>query len=272
MKATGWHIRLVTLLALTMAFATEAAVSFPLPAYANPVKKPVVKGAVAQAKIPPDSVSAAEALKRIETHMKTIADRKAGMSTQYDYYTATATMTEAFRRNGANQWVIDQYAGSWGQNGLYLTWDVVQQFYGAHYDALKDSAGNIKMKHLATVKKSDLAYLDQGMTAWNSKEKEVQVRMQHILDTKGKMGAEAGISHDNWRAAHDDPYMEALHQKAEAQYHHLKGIVGTLDSAVRNIGYKTRLFSSISATERIVTPTAVTNEERDPNIKMAPGQ
>ncbi|HEY9685371.1 MAG TPA: hypothetical protein V6C52_00190 [Coleofasciculaceae cyanobacterium] len=236
-----------------------------LPAHA--IKATAKKTVVIQPRIPTDSVSATEAVKQIEAHMKTIAERKLAMSALYDYKPSVATMSEAFKRNGANQWSIDQYAANAGQNGLYLTWDVVARFYDAHYEALRQSQWDIQMKKMATVKKADLAYLDQGMAAWTSKEKEVQVRMQHYTDTKGKVGAAMGEAHENWRVGHDDPYLETRYQAANAQYHHLDDIAGTLNTAVRDIGYKTRLFSAITATERI--PVA---EQPPEKIKRVPAQ
>jgi hypothetical protein len=233
----------------------------PYPALAKPVSKP----AVSQPNIPVGSVSATEALKRIEAHMNTIAKSKAAMMALYGYKPSIATMTEAFQRNGANQWAIDQYASTWGQNGLYLTWDVVANFYIAHYEALQQSAESIQTKKSPSVPKEDLSYLDQGMSAWVFKEKEVQARYRDYLDTKGKSGAAIGLSHELWAHKNESAAAEARYNEADGRYYHHTRIASSLDKALREIGYKTRLFSAISAKERIVA-------KKDPNLKMAPGQ
>lgn len=198
--------------------------------------------------------------------MQTIADRQAAMTALYDYKPSIKTMTDAFLRNGASPWATE-YAPNAGQNGLYLTWDTVQQFYGAHYDALKGSLWDIQMKQVPTVAKADLTYLDNGMRAWLSKEKEVQVRMQHFTDTKGKVGAALGKSHELWEHRNDSDYAHALYEEADAQYYHLQDIVGVLNTAVREIGYKTRLFSAITVPNRI--PVAEPPPEK---IKRLPAQ
>jgi len=197
----------------------------------------------ARAVIPVGRVSAAEAIQRIEAHMKTLDDKRTAMDALYNRSGAFQTITAAYQRNGANQWATDQYTGSAG-DGLYLTWDVVSQFYSEHYNALKDSLWDIQHNNQKTVATEKLTYLDQGMAAWLSKEKEVQVRMQHITDNKGKIGAASGRAHELWDRRNDSTFAHQQYEDANAQYYHLGSIDDILVKAVREIGYKTRLFSA----------------------------
>jgi hypothetical protein len=137
---------------------------------------------------------------------------------------------------------------------------VVSAFYTVHRKALEDSIWDIKItKKMAPVAREKLEYLDNGMAAWVNKDKEVQVRMLHYVDTKGKIGAAYARMEEiqRTRDVHSKAD-EARYRDAEAHMHHLNGIAEFLMTGVREIGYKTRLFTAINATERIpVAPTQV---------------
>ena len=246
----------------------KTATGKPVPVKPVPAKKPPVKGQVTQARtatrvsVPSNMASAQDAIQRIEAHIATLNARLAEMDAKYNYYAAPKTMEEAIRGNGG-QGAID--GGAPGR-GLYLTWDVVSAFYTAHRKELEGSIWDIQVtKKMAPVTREKLDYLDRGMAAWLSKEKEVQVRMQHLVDTTAKMNVASAEASANWRADHNDPYLEARYQAANTQSYHLQGISEHLTTAVRGIGYETRLFSAIQATDPIPVPmTSVQAPTEDP--------
>ena len=245
--------RLTTFLILALlvlpdaSLTAEAATNKPIPAQTQKTAK---------LKLSAGMISAQDALNRIAVHMQTIQDRKTAMSDLYDYHPSVQTMTDAYRRNGANQWAIDRYAANAGQNGLYLTWDVVGRFYDAHLQALKDSAWEIKItKRMAPVPENLITYLDRGMAAWAAKEKEVAVRFQQYTERKAIAGSILGQENDLRPYKNNDPQAQARYENLESQSTQLNTIIPFLDNGLREIGYKTRLFSAINAPDRIgVTP------------------
>lgn len=233
------------------------------PAQAAPKTKQIQGKATKTATAPAGMVTAAEALKRIRTHMATITQHKDAMAAKVEYKPSIETMTEAFRRNGASQWATEMYASTWGQNYLYLAWDDAKPFYTAHYNALQESERDITNKKKPFVRQADLAYLDQGMSAWKSQEEQLQKQFAQGADLRGKqarlLGERQVVFQRKFQTAD-----EATRKMLERQYEQLsKQADQYLNQAgdiyykqIRQIGWKTRLFSAITSPEgeRIAVP------------------
>jgi len=114
------------------------------------------------AKRDPNSVSVVEAEKRIHAHMSRIEERREAMTNTYYYFAGAATLRQAFLDAGIE--AVD-HADPWGKNGLGLTWSqAAKEFYTAHTAVLEASLQVIRTQGYA--KKSDMAYLDEGMRRW----------------------------------------------------------------------------------------------------------
>ncbi len=125
---------------------------------------------------PPRPITAAEARQRIEAHRALIDKRFKEMDTLFYAGNAVATLKAAFQKNNVSDRRETQ---NWGMNGLSSGWLDAKTFYNIHDKALRDSLTVIG--RLATVKDSDLAYLDQSMKAWQTQEAELQRLFQEAV-------------------------------------------------------------------------------------------
>lgn len=129
-------------------------------------------------KTDPNKLTVAEAERRLNPHIAYIEDRMTAMAAAYYYVGAKETLENAFRKAGVRSM---GYAGSWGTNGMGLTWSqTVKAWYAYHRDRLTRSLEIIREQGYATP--SDLEYLDRGMQAWKQSERLFPDQFEILVD------------------------------------------------------------------------------------------
>ncbi len=123
----------------------------------------VLSASTGGAQTNPNTITAAEAERRIGAHVKHIETRAGAMTSAYYYSGAQGTLETAFRKAGVKDGMT--YADSWGKGGIGLFWsESIMPFYSRHLAALDTSVKNVRAKGSAS--KADLDRLDAGMKAW----------------------------------------------------------------------------------------------------------
>lgn len=137
-----------------------------------PSKTPPKTGQVtASKKICTSCVPWADVEKRLKPAYTEITQRQQAMADRFNYGKAVDTLKAAFQQKGVSIPADGGYTGPWGNNGLYLTWDVTRHFYGHHQNALERSLGIAKQQGYMSAE--DLATLETGIRAWRADEPEI---------------------------------------------------------------------------------------------------
>lgn len=203
------------------------------------------------------TVSATEALKRISAHQKAINERLSDMTGKYDKNVVN-TLTEMFKKSSVHQSAMG-YASSWAGNGVYLPWvNDVRPFYDSHMAALTASAEPLKEGKAKIMKKSDLAYLDNGMSQWKDREKKLASLMYdytyHLSKKAFFLGEGLKYSGDNRYYSRNTPEFRKQYEPSVVVAKEMAGnaedVVQESLNKLKEAG-KVRLFSAVTSKERI---------------------
>ena len=238
-------------------------------------KKPTVQASASVS----GRVSRKQALATVAGYRAMVNNRLKAMTALYDYHPSMTTLGNAFDRGGVNTTIKERYLSAWAQNGLYLTWDVVKAFYIYHLQQLDKTAETLASK--PSVTQADMAYLSEGMKAWETTEREVarrfndkvtiDVREAALLQAIEGVQRERDQVNKELMAFPGSQYIQAKAQRApqlasidqrEANLKNENSQWGerakATDSWLRDVGYKTRLFTALYApTTRIVVARAI---------------
>ena len=214
-------------------------------------KKPLQAGAKKQSLYVP----AAQAKAEIMAHIKTIKDAEAEMYNKYDYYNAKDTLLKAFAAGGVNSDGM-QYAQSWGENGLYLTWTWPRDgYYVKHREILQASLNHINRNPKAGVLKSDLAYLSNGMRQWSTKEERYdrwfQQEVQHETASAGFWGQVIARRRNRPTTDYEYKLWEAESARIQEQAWAAGSKAKVVDKKIREASKEPPLFSALGSKERI---------------------
>lgn len=122
-----------------------------------------------------DRIPVAAARARVRAHLQFIEARANAMANTYYYSAGAERLRSAFSDAGIGDSM--PLADSWGKMGLGLTWSqAAKEFYTYHRDALEESLRIIELQGYA--KKSDMAYIDDGMQRW----KEFEAKLPPLFE------------------------------------------------------------------------------------------
>lgn len=129
-----------------------------------------------KSKPPIQYVPAAEAQKRIKTHINYIQAQYDVMEKLHGWNEARGMLLDALKSQGFNEWASSPVGdGHW----LHYKWALTScGFYGTHTNELGKLLWDAQN---ATVKASDMARFDAGMERWKVKEKQLQQEYLNFL-------------------------------------------------------------------------------------------